>query len=434
MTNPFIEGFLKIEEARKRSENVFNEAKKLSAAQKRELDKNNNNEIDPEDLEMLRNEKSEINERQNVMTRLLGAGDYPATTSRLTSTLRAAPTSSPLPTPRPTTTTPSSSSIVPVTTGQGGRYGPRVDTTTEAGVTRASRGRLPGIQDSEGRSVGVTPTPRTDTETTTTPQLTDTQRAAASMYGRSQDTQSGGGTFSADSRDVAGPTPRSEPETPTATNTNNNLPPGHSDSTGANFDAPQSYPDGPGGPLDGSASASTSRVTTSPSRPENDSGAPRRYNASRIAPGMRMGSADRDEIMAAQRALGITADGIAGPQTAAAIRDFQRSQGLQADGIFGDQTRMAMRQFISGQQRDAANEPNMMTNSFSPSELDHIASILEAELTAEGLTIITKNPGLVTPHSGANSVSQGSTNSQNSQDRRGRERRNSQVSRESRER
>ena len=58
MTNPYIEGFLKIEEARKKgSGNVFTEAKKLTAAQKRELDKNNNDRIDAEDFEMLRNEE-----------------------------------------------------------------------------------------------------------------------------------------------------------------------------------------------------------------------------------------------------------------------------------------------------------------------------------------------------------------------------------------
>jgi hypothetical protein len=43
-------------------------------------------------------------------------------------------------------------------------------------------------------------------------------------------------------------------------------------------------------------------------------------------------------VRAAQQALGITADGIAGPQTRRAVRAFQRAHGLTADGVLGPKT------------------------------------------------------------------------------------------------
>lgn len=57
---------------------------------------------------------------------------------------------------------------------------------------------------------------------------------------------------------------------------------------------------------------------------------------------LRVGSRG-DDVRALQRSLGIKADGIFGPQTAAALKDFQKKQGLQVDSIAGDQTMSALR-------------------------------------------------------------------------------------------
>jgi peptidoglycan DL-endopeptidase CwlO len=47
-------------------------------------------------------------------------------------------------------------------------------------------------------------------------------------------------------------------------------------------------------------------------------------------------------VRALQRALGITADGVLGPQTRKAVKRFQRAHGLTADGIAGPLTRAAL--------------------------------------------------------------------------------------------
>jgi hypothetical protein len=56
--NPFIKGFFDIEEARAKKTNIFDESKKLTAAQKKHLDKNDNDKIDAEDFKMLRKEET----------------------------------------------------------------------------------------------------------------------------------------------------------------------------------------------------------------------------------------------------------------------------------------------------------------------------------------------------------------------------------------
>jgi lysozyme family protein len=53
-----------------------------------------------------------------------------------------------------------------------------------------------------------------------------------------------------------------------------------------------------------------------------------------VAPGV--------DVAAVQRALGIPADGVVGPQTRRAIRRFQRANGLTVDGVVGPETLAAL--------------------------------------------------------------------------------------------
>jgi peptidoglycan hydrolase-like protein with peptidoglycan-binding domain len=56
--------------------------------------------------------------------------------------------------------------------------------------------------------------------------------------------------------------------------------------------------------------------------------------AKSVAPGV--------DVAAVQEALGITADGVFGPQTRRAVKRFQRANGLTVDGIVGPQTLAAL--------------------------------------------------------------------------------------------
>ena len=57
---------------------------------------------------------------------------------------------------------------------------------------------------------------------------------------------------------------------------------------------------------------------------------------------LRAAVAAGSSVVAMQRALGVTADGVAGPQTIAAVRRFQQRRGLVVDGIAGPVTLAAL--------------------------------------------------------------------------------------------
>jgi resuscitation-promoting factor RpfB len=58
--------------------------------------------------------------------------------------------------------------------------------------------------------------------------------------------------------------------------------------------------------------------------------------------GGRVVRASGSSVAAVQRALGVPADGVYGPQTRRAVRRFQRAHGLTVDGIAGPQTLAAL--------------------------------------------------------------------------------------------
>ena len=62
----------------------------------------------------------------------------------------------------------------------------------------------------------------------------------------------------------------------------------------------------------------------------------------RVSKGAQVVHAAGSTVKALQRALGIPADGIYGPQTRRAVRRFQRSRGLAVDGLAGPQTLQAL--------------------------------------------------------------------------------------------
>jgi peptidoglycan hydrolase-like protein with peptidoglycan-binding domain len=60
--------------------------------------------------------------------------------------------------------------------------------------------------------------------------------------------------------------------------------------------------------------------------------------ATPVAPGVQ----STDTVRAVQEKLGVTADGVYGPKTRAAVKRFQRAHGLAADGVAGPQTLAAL--------------------------------------------------------------------------------------------
>jgi len=61
-------------------------------------------------------------------------------------------------------------------------------------------------------------------------------------------------------------------------------------------------------------------------------------NRIQARPTLKRGSEYRNEVMHLQSLLGIRVDGIFGPATEKAAREFQRETGIQVDGIVGPET------------------------------------------------------------------------------------------------
>jgi cell wall-associated NlpC family hydrolase len=83
-----------------------------------------------------------------------------------------------------------------------------------------------------------------------------------------------------------------------------------------------------------------------------------------------------DGVAAAQRALGIPADGVFGAQTRKAVRQFQRAHGLVVDGRIGPQTRAAL-----GLAASTAASTTATTRSVSASTASSADSALPASTT-----------------------------------------------------
>lgn len=82
-------------------------------------------------------------------------------------------------------------------------------------------------------------------------------------------------------------------------------------------------------------------VQTASARPSSSSAVVPASSSSLSLPTLRRGSRGPD-VQTAQRALGITADGIFGPGTENATRQYQRSRGLTPDGVIGPATWAAL--------------------------------------------------------------------------------------------
>lgn len=75
-----------------------------------------------------------------------------------------------------------------------------------------------------------------------------------------------------------------------------------------------------------------------------------------------------------QKALGVTADGVAGPKTRSAVRRFQRQKGLQVDGIVGPVTLEALGLSAAARSTTRSKSAGASASGSSNATLERIAA------------------------------------------------------------
>jgi hypothetical protein len=87
-----------------------------------------------------------------------------------------------------------------------------------------------------------------------------------------------------------------------------------------------------------------------------------------VAPGVQ----STDTVRALQKKLGVSADGVYGPKTRAAVKRFQRSHGLAVDGVVGPQTLAALG-LTSGEDPTPTGSDQTASTNADQGTLDRIA-------------------------------------------------------------
>ena len=92
-------------------------------------------------------------------------------------------------------------------------------------------------------------------------------------------------------------------------------------------------------------------------------------------------SPSTDTVKAAQRALGVKADGVVGPKTKRAIRRFQREEGLEVDGLLGPDTLRALGVTTGDEEGTSGADPpaaiQQAATALPPAPTDEAAATLQ---------------------------------------------------------
>jgi peptidoglycan hydrolase-like protein with peptidoglycan-binding domain len=91
--------------------------------------------------------------------------------------------------------------------------------------------------------------------------------------------------------------------------------------------------------------------------------------ATPLAPGMQ----STDTVRALQQKLGVSADGVYGPKTRAAVKRFQRAHGLTADGVAGPQTLAALGVTAAAPKAEEADDSSAAPAAGADATLQRIA-------------------------------------------------------------